>query len=84
MCYIMTLGVIASYRHLGYGAEILDKIIADSRNSGIKYIGLHVHVENRTALKFYNRRGFKILGKVIDYYKKITPNSAFILELELA
>lgn len=83
MCYIMTLGVVASYRHLGYGAEVLDKIITDARNAGIQYIGLHVHVENRTALKFYDRRGFKILGKVNDYYKKISPNSAFILELKL-
>lgn len=79
----MTLGVIAPYRHLGYGAEILDKIITDAHKAGISYIGLHVHVENRTALKFYDRRGFKILGKIDNYYKKITPNSAFILELRL-
>lgn len=79
----MTLGVLASHRHLGYGSEILDRIIIDSKNSGIKCIGLHVHVENRSALKFYDRRGFKILGKVDDYYKKISPNSAYILELRL-
>lgn len=83
MCYIMTLGVLASYRHMGYGAEILEKIILDSKNMGIKCIGLHVHIENRNALKFYDRRGFKVLGKVDDYYKKISPNSAYILELKL-
>lgn len=80
----MTLGVLAAYRHLGYGAEILERIISDSRLDGIGCIGLHVHVENRTALKFYDRRGFKILGKVDNYYKKITPNSAYILELDLS
>ena len=80
----MTLGVTAAYRHLGYGAEILEKIITDSMNSGIECMGLHVHVENRTALKFYDRRGFKILGKVDNYYKKISPNSAYILELKLS
>lgn len=79
----MTLGILANYRHLGYGAEILEKIIVDSKNIGIKCIGLHVHVENRNALKFYGKRGFKIIGKVDDYYKKITPNSAYILELIL-
>lgn len=83
MCYIMTLGVISNYRHLGYGAEILDKIITDARNLGLQCVGLHVHVENRPALRFYDRRGFKILGKVDEYYKKIAPNSAFILELAL-
>ena len=79
----MTLGVTAPYRHLGYGAEILEKVIMDAKSSEIKCIGLHVHVENRTALNFYGRRGFKILGKVDEYYKKISPNSAFILELKL-
>lgn len=80
----MTLGVLAAYRHLGYGAEILEKIISDSVKNGIDYMGLHVHVENRAALKFYDRRGFKILGKVDNYYKKIIPNSAYILELKLS
>ena len=79
----MTLGILANYRHLGYGAEILEKIIKDSRNIDINCIGLHVHVENRNALKFYDKRGFKVIGKVNDYYKKISPNSAYILELKL-
>lgn len=79
----MTLGILANYRHLGYGAEILEKIIMDSKNIEINCIGLHVHVENRNALKFYDKRGFKVIGKVNDYYKKISPNSAYILELKL-
>lgn len=83
MCYIMTLGVLAAHRYLGIGAEILEKIISDSKRSGIECIGLHVHIENRSALRFYDRRGFKILGKVDNYYKKISPNSAYILELRL-
>ena len=79
----MTLGVLANYRHLGYGAKILEKIIIDSKKIGIKCIGLHVHVDNRNALKFYGKRGFNIIGKVDEYYKKISPNSAYILELML-
>lgn len=79
----MTLGVLANYRYLGYGARILEKIIDDTISLGIKCIGLHVHIENRSALKFYDRRGFKVIGKVEDYYKKIVPNSAYILELLL-
>lgn len=103
----MTLGVLATYRRLGIGAEILEKIIqmsstetgtqtqTDKNNdndntittTGTLYtkcqcIGLHVHVENKSALRFYERRGFKVIGKVENYYKKITPNSAYILELD--
>ncbi len=83
MYYIMTLGVLAVHRRLGIGAEILTSIIEYAKEMGIKCIGLHVHVENKTALNFYSRFGFQILGTVNDYYKKITPNSAHILELNL-
>ena len=83
MYYIMTLGVLAVHRRLGIGAEILSSIIEHARSAGIKCIGLHVHVENGTAIKFYERFGFRILGQVDNYYKKITPNSAYILELKL-
>ncbi len=84
MYYIMTLGVLAVYRRLGIGAEILNSVIEYAKEMGIKCIGLHVHVENRTALNFYDRFGFQILGTVPNYYKKITPNSAYILELKLS
>lgn len=79
----MTLGVLANHRYLGYGAKILEKVIDDAVKMGTRCIGLHVHIENRNALKFYDRWGFRVIGKVDDYYKKIAPNSAFILELIL-
>jgi ribosomal protein S18 acetylase RimI-like enzyme len=83
MYYIMTLGVLAVHRRLGIGAEILSTIIEYAKEMDMKCIGLHVHVENRAALNFYDRFGFRILGTVDNYYKKISPNSAFILELKL-
>jgi ribosomal protein S18 acetylase RimI-like enzyme len=79
----MTLGVLAVHRRLGIGAEILSTIIEYAKEMDMKCIGLHVHVENRAALNFYDRVGFRILGTVDNYYKKISPNSAFILELKL-
>lgn len=83
MYYIMTLGVLAIHRRLGVGEAILTSIIEQAREKGIKCIGLHVHVENSTAIKFYERFGFSILGTVNNYYKRIVPNSAYILELKL-
>ena len=74
---------MAGYRHLGYGSEILKKVILDAQIGNQKCIGLHVHTENQNALKFYTCKGFLILGKVGDYYRKISPNSAYILEFKL-
>lgn len=84
MCYIMTLGVLAVYRRLGLGAKMLASIISRARDAGAKCIGLHVHVDNRVALRFYESFGFSILGRVRNYYRKITPNEAYILQLDLS
>lgn len=84
MCYIMTLGVLAVYRRLGLGALILKNIIRRAREAGAKCIGLHVHVDNRAALRFYESFGFSVLGRVKNYYRKITPNEAYILQLDLS
>lgn len=84
MCYIMTLGVLAVYRRLGLGAKMLASIIGKAREAGAKCIGLHVHVDNRVALRFYESFGFSILGRVQNYYRKIVPNEAYILQLDLS
>ena len=44
---------------------------------------LHVQVSNEDAKRFYERHGFKETGLEKDYYKKITPRDAWILELEV-
>ena len=40
---------------------------------------LHVHVINDDALAFYQRLGFEIIGKLENYYKRISPPDCFVL-----
>jgi ribosomal protein S18 acetylase RimI-like enzyme len=79
----MTFGVLAAYRQLGLGSSMLQKIIHDAQSADTHKVGLHVHIDNAAALKFYIRRGFKTVGRVDNYYVRIVPNSAYILELDL-
>ena len=41
---------------------------------------LHVQVNNETAISFYQRFGFVIKETKEQYYKKIEPTDAYVLE----
>ena len=40
----------------------------------------HVQVSNEDAIRFYEKFGFKIVGTKEDYYKRIDPPHAYILQ----
>jgi ribosomal protein S18 acetylase RimI-like enzyme len=52
-------------------------------SSKISKIYLHVQVSNVEAKKFYEKHGFKEMGKVENYYKKIIPRDAWVLERDV-
>ncbi|KAI7878516.1 N-alpha-acetyltransferase 50, NatE catalytic subunit, partial [Lichtheimia hyalospora FSU 10163] len=78
--YIMTLGVLAPYRHLGLGSQLLTHVIRHaSRVPRYAYIYLHVQITNQAALSFYQKHGFHIIGMEKNYYRDIEPRDAYIL-----
>ncbi|KAI0699265.1 acyl-CoA N-acyltransferase [Cytidiella melzeri] len=84
--YVMTMGVLAPYRSRGLGAQSIRHIIeaAASRSKPhIKAVYLHVQTSNDGAKTFYERHGFKEVALAENYYKKITPHDAWILEKEV-
>ncbi|EIN11843.1 N-acetyltransferase NAT13 [Punctularia strigosozonata HHB-11173 SS5] len=84
--YLMTMGVLAPYRSKGVGSRTLQSILAAAENSKprIRRIYLHVQVSNVDAKRFYERHGFKEAGVIPDYYKRIEPHAAWVLEKDLA
>ncbi|KHN84632.1 N-alpha-acetyltransferase 50 [Toxocara canis] len=83
--YIMTLGTLAPYRRLGIGTLLLKHVIAlCEKDPSIDNIYLHVQVNNESALDFYKRFGFEIVGTAEKYYKRIEPDSAYILVKKVA
>jgi len=84
--YLMTMGVLAPYRSRNLGTRTLEEVLKAAESSSkpkIKSIYLHVQVSNDDARRFYERHGFKEVGVHADYYKKITPRDAWILEKDL-
>ncbi|KZT26750.1 acyl-CoA N-acyltransferase [Neolentinus lepideus HHB14362 ss-1] len=81
--YIMTMGVLAPYRSLGLGSKGLEAILsAAAANSKpkISHVHLHVQISNTEAKRFYERHGFTEVRVHENYYKKIEPRDAWILE----
>jgi len=54
--------------------------VTQSQSSKIDRIYLHVQVSNTAGRAFYERHGFKEAGVQKDYYQKIEPRDAWILE----
>jgi len=81
--YIMTMGILAPYRSRGLGSTCLEQVLAAASSCTkpkIKRVHMHVQTSNEAAKKFYERHGFQQTGIHQDYYKKIVPHDAWILE----
>ena len=74
------------YRSRGIGSQALQHLIDAATAHAkpkISALYLHVQVSNEEAKKFYERHGFKEAGLYKDYYKKITPHDAWILQRDI-
>ncbi|RKP15473.1 acyl-CoA N-acyltransferase [Piptocephalis cylindrospora] len=79
--YLMTLGILQSYRRLGLGSLLLDYILTQvcPKNPSLNQVFLHVQEGNQEALDFYRSHGFTDVGMEKDYYVQVTPSDAHIL-----
>jgi len=71
------------YRSRRLGSQSLDLILAAAAAHAkpkISRVYLHVQTSNAAAKVFYERHGFKEIGVHENYYKKIIPHDAWILE----
>ena len=82
--YIITLGLLAPYREMGLGSALLTRSLQEVHQlPEITKVVLHVQQGNDRAVKFYQKFGFKVVDVIENYYMKIQPRSAVLLELGL-
>jgi N-alpha-acetyltransferase 50 len=83
--YIQSLALLSPYRSYGLATTALNAIIQSviqgpQTNFPITSLYAHVWSENKDGLKWYEARGFTREEPVVqDYYRKLKPNSAWIL-----
>lgn len=79
--YIMTLGTLAPYRRFGIGTVMLEHVLKICEKDGnFNNVFLHVQVNNEGAIKFYEKFGFEIVEQKQNYYKRIEPADAYVLQ----
>ena len=85
--YILTLGCLPTRRKHGVGTKlinhIIEKITEWDQSNQISSVFLHVQTNNEEAIKFYEKFGFNVVTEVENYYPRLTPSSAYILEKQL-
>uniref|UniRef100_UPI00358FF320 N-alpha-acetyltransferase 50 n=1 Tax=Myxine glutinosa TaxID=7769 RepID=UPI00358FF320 len=82
--YIMTLGCLARYRRLGIGTKMLNHVLNICHKDGtFDNIFLHVQVSNESAMRFYHKFGFEVIETKAQYYKRIEPADAHVLQKTL-
>ncbi len=77
-------GCLAPYRRLGIGTQMLNHVMDIVEKDGnFDAVFLHVQINNDSAINFYKRFGFDIVETKEQYYKKIEPADAHVLEKRL-
>ena len=64
---------------------MLDHVIrlCERDKQGFDNVYLHVQVNNEAAINFYQHHGFQIVQRKDNYYKRIEPADAFVLQRDL-
>ena len=59
---------------------MLEHVLSYAEKNKFEKITLHVQVNNETALEFYKSFGFEIVSTTCQYYKRIEPADAHVLQ----
>ena len=66
--HLLTIGLASEHQRKGMGEEVLARMNAMARNSGINRIILEVRPSNTPALSLYRKCGFRQIGLRRGYY----------------
>jgi len=67
--HITTLAVHPKCRKKGIGTGLIERLIADAKEKGLKKLFLEVRQSNIAAQKIYKKLGFKVLDRRREYYQ---------------
>ena len=68
------------YQNMGYAKKIMDSIINDCVTNRCKNITLEVNINNKSAIRLYEKYGFKKISTRKEYYNE---SDAYLMEKKL-
>lgn len=76
--YIVTIAVHPDHQGKELGRALFVQMIGWLIEQGAASLRLHVSTSNITAIQLYKSEGFRIVGKIPDYYHNGSP--AYLME----
>lgn len=67
---IVSLGVLPGHRRCGIGSALLDAMCGEAQSRGAERVILEVALDNEAARALYAERGFIIVGRRRNYYRR--------------
>jgi ribosomal-protein-alanine N-acetyltransferase len=80
---MLKIAVIEAERHRGLGSLLLDSLLEDLQKQDYGGLFLEVRAKNTPALLFYEKHGFRQVGKRMGYYAD-PDDDALILQKDIA
>jgi ribosomal protein S18 acetylase RimI-like enzyme len=79
--YISTITTLGPFRGHGLASALLRRVTARAiREYGIETVTAHMWEANEEARVWYSKHGFKELHYDANYYRKLRPGGAYLLE----
>jgi ribosomal protein S18 acetylase RimI-like enzyme len=79
--YISTIATLSPFRNHGLAQALLQIVTRRALNDyGVKTISAHVWEANTEGRQWYAKHGFKEVHFEKDYYRKLKPNGAWVVE----
>ena len=66
--YVVTLDVAPEWRRSGVAGELMKLAQENLIGAGVRTLMLHVFEENASAVRFYEKAGFRCLGREPGFY----------------
>lgn len=70
---VHNLATLPAHRRRGFAASLLERVIDDAPEQGVRSITLEVRRSNEPAIKLYKRFGFETIGVRPLYYTEKRP-----------
>jgi len=66
---ILMLAVAKQHRRYGVGQSLLNQFLKELTLQNMKQIELEVRIDNKQAIKFYQKHGFDIIDAITNFYQ---------------
>ncbi|XP_045170066.1 N-alpha-acetyltransferase 20-like [Mercenaria mercenaria] len=82
--HVTALTVAPEYRRLGLAAKLMSNLEAISEKKRCFFVDLFVRVSNKVAVDMYNKLGYSVYRRVIEYYSGEVDEDAFDMRKALS